>query len=215
MTSKRLRAAGTKRKGRGESVRRKPGDGIFSSSSAERDAAIDKIIKSAGSEPNDRQLLISDLAEADKSFNEDFYWKAASGGSLHAKVKRFRKALADIADDIERDPILKNFWDTSEIRKLGSGFEEWQRMRFREKRQRVEKGHRSRAPIDWLIDDLKLIYEQRFNAPTPWSWRGDEPHGPVIDFIEASLGELLEAPCGRATIARAFSGHRAKVEKNN
>jgi hypothetical protein len=211
-----MKAAGARRKGRAKSVRRKS-DGVFLSPSAERDAAIDKIVKSAGNEPDDRQLLISDLAAADIRFAETFYWRTAAGGSLRAKVKRIRKTLADIADEIERDPILKKLsaWDTSGIRELGRWFPEWQKARVRAKHQRLVRGDRARAPIEWLIDDLIRIYEQRFQVPATWSWRGEEPHGAVIDFIEASLAELIEAPCDRATIGRAFSAHRAKTKKNN
>lgn len=189
MTDK-IRAAGTKRKPRPKAIKRKPGAGVFASPSAERDAAIERIVKATGNEPDSRDLLAKGIDETDIVLAKIFFWKEASS----CNVGRIRKALEDAVRAIESDPILERFFDAPELNRMlgyAKSLATWQRMRRREKGIRHQKNERRPAPIDWLAAELRQVYEMRFSSPATWSWRGEEAQGTLIDFIEA-------APCRRS-----------------
>lgn len=210
-------AGAPKRKGRPKAIKPNPGASAFSSASSERDAAIERIIKAVGCEPDNRGLLAKDIDAADIDFEKMFFWKKASAGTTRKSIQSIREALEDAAKRIGTDPILKKFFDTSELRRLLKGlryFEEWQRARRREKSKRRQEKDRQPAPFDWLAREFGHVYESRFGSPATWSWRGDKPQGAVINFIEQVLKEL-GSPCDQSTIGRAFSNHRAKKEKSS
>ena len=70
---------------------------------------------------------------------------------------------------------------------------------------------REPTPIETLTGLLlPLVFETRFGLPAKWSRQAGQPHGPVIDFIEATAGKL-GVNCSRETIGRAFS--RLKNER--
>jgi hypothetical protein len=162
--------------------------------------AVDAIIQSAGKEPDNRKLLAGDLDRAAAELSDIVFWKKAAAGRARKSIKRLRKELDGLSKNIDSDPVLRRFFDTTEIKRLGKQakyFEQWQ------ERRRRPKAARQPAPLDWLIRSLRDIYRIRFGDARR-SWRGDKPEGAVIDFVAAVLAQL-DYRCSRATIARALS----------
>jgi hypothetical protein len=203
---KRLKASGTEeRKPRPKAIRRKAGPFVFASPSAERNAAIERIVRAVGREPDNRDSLAKDIDEADIWFVETLFWKRASAGK---SIESIRKALKRVVEVIESDPTLELFFPARELKdmlKQASSMKSWQGMRRRAVKLRRGQNIRQLTPLDWLARTLSQVYERRFGSASTWSWHEDEPRGAVIDFIEAVLKELLESECSRKTISRAFS----------
>jgi len=200
-------AIGTQRKGRTagvKSIKRKPNATVYSPQ------AIGHIIKAVGGkEPDSRQQLAADLFGVDADFVDIIFWRNESKGPTREKVRRIHKALEDIAQEIETDPYLKPQLDTSRLRDFAKSV--WaivlmQRLRVdNRRRRRAQEGYHSIPPIAFLVSDLREVYEARFASRAAKAWRNDQPCGEVIDFIEAVLKEILESPCNRTTIVRAFT----------
>jgi hypothetical protein len=226
VTTKRKRkitAAGTeKRKGRPKAIKLHPrageaffyrlptGSRAFDDEIAPKQAAaLDRIIKAAGKQPDDEAQLAADIDEADLDYRLHLSKKAARAASHRKAAERIRKSPEKSAKLLDSYPLIK----AAAYRRLSSGLrqiirniEVWQR---RPEAQRHSESRQPAPPLERLAGvSLALVYERRFGGAITFD-RGDDgkPRGPLIDFIEATIAEL-GLPYSRQSIGTAISDLR-------
>jgi hypothetical protein len=158
-------AAGTKKKARGESIKFNL-VGTFACPSAERDAAIERIVNAVNKQPDSEDALADDIDQIELGLVESLNWKKASAGKAQKSIKRIRRNLEDAANRIDSDTIIRKSFDIHGLRRMAKQarhFEEWQRNRRRAQRLRTESGDRL-ADVDRIAPKLRETYKERFSS---------------------------------------------------
>ena len=177
---------------------------IFVTPSKEREAAIERIVKSTGREPDDRDKLVKDIESALRSF------ELQSSGKKDRTRKRIRQGFENLAKLVKTSPeakeVLKGIVDfdkaSAALRLLEDGGALLSIAPLII--AKAPKGLRP-TPFDYFVYDLARIFEARFAAKAGFSrGEGARPKGAFIAFVEAVLAEL-GLHIDRQTIGRAFT----------
>ena len=209
----------TKRKGRPKATKRKPdiataflpptGNKAFDDRIApKRAAAIERIIKAVGKEPDDKNQLALDINEADTTYAILYKLDGAKAAKRLQRVKRARKGIEKYVVLLKDEPLLweaineaASFADMSLLDPVRQ-FENSQARIVAEYRSKTNlpsslKGRRPTS-AEWLAGvSLPLVYEKRFNSP-------NAAGGPLIDFVAAAM-EQLGVNYNRAAITKAIT----------
>jgi hypothetical protein len=77
-------------------------------SPSERAAAVERIIKATGTEPDNRDQLAQDISKADADYDEAIYWQKAATKETRERLRSVSKLLKRASKLIEYDAFLSN-----------------------------------------------------------------------------------------------------------
>jgi hypothetical protein len=176
-------------------IRRKKGGGLPLAPS-ERKAAVERVIEAVGSDPDSREQLVNDIDAANHAF--------AMFDAVRRTEPRRKQEAERIAIAIRK---LESLLDKYPHRKaaIGATLNFKGALAALAEPEIGPKLPRRTTPIEYLVGVLlPRIFEDRFRLPSKWTRRGGIPDGKVIDFIQATIGQL-GVQCSRETIGSALS----------
>jgi hypothetical protein len=194
---------------------------------AQRTAAIDRIVKAVGTVPDSEESLATDIYRA---FSEESAARDPLEGfkakARLAKVQEIIEAADRLDTLITADPYISARllnWTTKNPLEPTTPFEippiGLRALSLRDELALVAKNWLNKADLpakrrpselEWLAGvSLPLVYERHFRHRAGRSRNAKgEPSGPTVKFVEATLREA-GVPCKPETIVRAF-GRLAK-----
>jgi hypothetical protein len=186
------------------------------SGKVERDAAIERIVKATGRQPDDRNKLAEDIDVADGLFETIDTLRKHKPTAGDRRIDRIQKSMKKLETLINAEPRAKSAigeaLNFNEAEKALLSLKSTMPIQIGRGRYLEEKQAKGRRPslIEWLAGAwLPLVYEKRFGCrATRRLGKDRKPEGAAIDLIEATLAEL-KLRRGRNSIGRALTRLRA------
>jgi hypothetical protein len=197
-----VKAAGTATPKRGKTIKPKGvAATVFARPSKEREAAIERIVKAAGMEPDNRDKLAVDIERAQLQF-------ALLSRAEKDSIKRIYRDLERLAEVINAIPAAKEA-----IKKFIDFDGASAALRVIKPMPNVSVGRimvgmtpkrREPSTVEWFVGYLlAFVFEERFGVRAKYSDR-QHPKGAYISFSGAVLAEL-GLHVDREIIARGFT----------
>jgi hypothetical protein len=184
-------------------IKRWPAGIHFSHPSAERDFAIECIIKETGKQPDSRERLARDIYLARAAF-AIIELSSRDRRAKRTKLTRpIRQTIKKLEEQIANPQISRIIGNSLNPKKAAANID-----RFEGRHISIEKVDSKRQPsaTEWLAGLLlPTIYEERFGSRAKFRRVDDIPAGPVIFFVQTVLIALGVIDVDRHYIGRAIS----------
>ena len=191
-------------------IKRWPAGIHFSRSSAERDLAIECIVKETGHEPDSRERLAGDIYLASAAF-AIIELSSRDKRAKRTKLTRpIRQTIKKLEAQIANPQINRIIGGSLNLKKAAAAID-----RFEGRRISIEQLDSKRQPsaTEWLAGlFLPTIYEERFGFRAKFRRVDDIPASPVIFFVQTVLIAFGVMYVDQHYIGRAISRLR-KAQK--